>query len=357
VGGRRRLLCSACFVLPALLYLYTWAIDRSAAPLNWLDNYGRDVIRLHGYSLDSDAGFLTRLRYYFGEGRVETDWPTPVEAVRSLIELIRNLGATQFPLVGAVLAPVGLVALWRRDRRAATLLIAVLLMHAALFCAIATTTIGDAPAYSIPAFAAFAILIAEGIRILRVRFRATVAVAAGLLVVCAPILRYAGSSPLSHTLRPGAPAVASNGLRAEFVNLRENNDRGELYGVAVAQSVEPGSVVFARWSETHVLLYHQLVRGRLPGVDIRFCPPDPQNVSTLVDSLQPKSVYLTFPPDTRGMSDFHVTATIDLTPNHHLYRVQPRRVSQRTYGSDSRRRVVVSPDSMRSSSARTSGGG
>ncbi len=316
---------AAAFLLPFTLYYYTYLIDRGPFEMNWLNHIGRYYAERDGIPPAGFHGFLDRIWFQMWPGRLRPETPSIGDLAANAGLWIKNILDSEFPLGSALLVPVGFVAMWRKDVRASIFL----LLFAGSFGVLVLLNIGrELYAHSLPVYLVLAIYIAtalSGIRAWRIagrRVGPVLLVIAAAVVISAPFLRHAKVSPLSRFLRSDEHIEFVNLARGPFVELRSANDRGRTYGARVGELVVPNSIIFAGWSEANVLLYYQLVLGRLRDVRVEYLLPTREQMVALIEESRPARVYFTQHPDSYGVGWLPVSETETVMPASGIFPAQ-----------------------------------
>ncbi len=289
------------FLLPFTLYLYTYEIDKQSYPMNWIDDYGQYVHADRGGDPQELESFFGRMRFQMFSTRSTPDYSVS-DWVGQFFRWCRLMAGWEFPFVGGALAFLGFFTLWVRDRRTALLATAVTVPVVIL--AIYLWEGAGMRRFANTVFVLFALYIAEGMVLFRawsqrLRLPATpllLALAALLLVL--PPIRYATGASME------------GGWHSRFYNLNASNDRGKHYGEKMAGLLPPNSLVFCRWSQTHVLFYFKHVKGEFEDVSIRHGLPRVEYMVDIIRSENPTGLYFTYPPSSLGFTIEELTPVI-----------------------------------------------
>jgi hypothetical protein len=248
----------------------------------------------------------------------------------------------QFTPVGVALGIAGVIWLWRRARREAALLGAVLLANAAFS---ATYRVPDRFTFHLPSYVVFALFIAAGIAgVLGAadrRPRATPVVLAVLAVAAvAPVAVYHAAPGLLRAAGWSAATLGipdvGHGARDGLAYFLDPNQRGDdsahRFGHDALHDLPAGAVVLTPWPTDQeawvVLRYAQLVEGVRPDVRLDlmlFAAGVTANDRLLGEARAMaccRPIYVTLPAT--GERADALEADYHLVPESGLYRLWPR---------------------------------
>ncbi|MEE9270718.1 MAG: DUF2723 domain-containing protein [Candidatus Krumholzibacteria bacterium] len=314
---------AALFLLPFTLYLYTYIVAGNPNALNWYENQGRYLYADRGFDPAAFAHFWEKLRFQMWPARYGDILQTPVGFARQTVYWVRHLVSLEYPFLGSLVIVAGFLSLWRAERELRVFWLVLIVAYAGL--ALNYLSGGALTyTYSIPIYLVLAIYLAHGVSrfrrsVARYKRISVVAIAAlAVLLVALPVLRHGRTSPFARFLRsPGGILEIEQG-EGFFWHLIASGTKGREYGESVANTVAPNSLIFAKWAEANVLLYHKLVSGLLQEVDVHYVLPRRAYMVNLIREKKPDEVYFAFRPDSLG---FTTVETVRVEPARRLYRV------------------------------------
>lgn len=212
-------------ILPLLLYLY---VPLRAPP--WQDR--RQLLR--AYLLATDAG------QYLDPARLRA------EGAARISGLLTDLVVPQFTIVGVLLMLLGAIALVRRDRALALL---VLLSYALVFAFGSAYYVPDLDVFLLSAHLLAALLIGDGARLLLTPLpRLAPRLSTALLIL--PLILAARNAPAIRRLNTAEPEIRARQL--------------------LAQPIEPGALLIGDGWTIESLRYLQAVEGARPDIEFGF---------------------------------------------------------------------------------------
>jgi hypothetical protein len=316
----QRMAGAILFAAPFLLYLTTYVADRQYSPMNWYDNLGRYDFEAAGNSVDHFGSFWQRLRFQLNAERFGTLTPSMTDIASRLLEWVRNVRAFEFPFLSTLLILLGMIGAVAHRR---TLLVALAFIVPTVVMAVIAADGVTKNAFAMNTLvvlsAFMALGIARGLRVVRhSALRRGVCAAVAIVVIATAAVRLSTSlSALARGFSCNFRCVSASEV---LWHLPASNDHGAMYADWFAANMPPNSLVFAKWPEANVLLYHTLVKQELDGVYVTYILPTSEMMEQKIDEIQPESIFLTFPPEQRG---FTSAAQQTVIPGRSVFRIDP----------------------------------